>query len=334
MRLAPIKPLAPRTRIGPCRLCDSCSPVGSHGINSARMLRGIQSALFAVKFLRTVVTAGITPRKAMRELRRLPAEQQGVRQHLARAAVRHVLFENQQRLRFLQLLQELRRHRLAAEGKFREHPKIGPAGFGQAGDRAQMLPARGPTTTTVGPSPRTVAARAVSRRRETRRRFAAAKPQVGRMLKADEEIDDRRDVDGKSRDEGVHPLQAQQGPVVAQGVVRCAHHAVAVAATVADDLDGHVVHANIVPNLLVRPRVNERRRCCNQGADPLHASPAATDTIFCSATPALMKRAPAAACSGSSAWKPRSPVRKTNSASAGVPDQRLAEKVPHRFCVS
>src|ERR1700691_3761892 len=37
--------------------------------------------------------------------------------------------------------------------------------------------------------------------------------------------------------------------------------------------------------------------------------------MFCSATPALMNRGPSARRSGSSAMKPRSPVRKTNGSS-------------------
>ena len=39
---------------------------------------------------------------------------------------------------------------------------------------------------------------------------------------------------------------------------------------------------------------------------------AATLIMFCSATPALMKESPRAACSGSNAMNPRSPVMKTS----------------------
>ena len=43
------------------------------------------------------------------------------------------------------------------------------------------------------------------------------------------------------------------------------------------------------------------------------ARPAATETIFCSETPALINRSCIAVRKGSKAMKPKSPVRKTNS---------------------
>src|SRR6187399_1995445 len=63
------------------------------------------------------------------------------------------------------------------------------------------------------------------------------------------------------------------------------------------------------------------------GRSPARASPAATEIMFCSATPALMNRRPIRSRSGSSALKPRSPVRKTvdsSSATSIIARQKVA----------
>src|SRR4051812_30979605 len=53
-----------------------------------------------------------------------------------------------------------------------------------------------------------------------------------------------------------------------------------------------------------------------QGVNPRAAIPAATDTMFCSATPQLMKRLPSPSRAGSSALNPRSPDKTTTRSSA------------------
>src|SRR5450830_663959 len=49
-----------------------------------------------------------------------------------------------------------------------------------------------------------------------------------------------------------------------------------------------------------------------QASVPILHIPAAAETIFCSATPALMNQGPIRSRKGSSAIKPRSPVKKAN----------------------
>ena len=69
--------------------------------------------------------------------------------------------------------------------------------------------------------------------------------------------------------------------------MRAAHHAVGVSAAVADQAHRQSVQADVVADLLERARVDERRDAVDPGLKPLRASPAATETMFCSATPGI-----------------------------------------------
>ena len=72
---------------------------------------------------------------------------------------------------------------------------------------------------------------------------------------------------------GAQVRQAEQGPVVLQGVVRRPHHAVAVAAAVADQHDRQAVQADVVADLLERPGVDERRDAVDPGPQPAAGQP-------------------------------------------------------------
>ena len=157
--------------------------------------------------------------------------------------------------------------------------------------RPRWLPASGPTTRITQPSPSSSCRQARRRERPTPFGFlAAAQPQIGRMRDREQALDHGRTSASKAGTKACMLRQAQQGAIVLQRVMRGPHHAVAVAAAVADQHDRQVVQADVVADLLEGPGVDERGDAVDPRSQPAHASPAATETMFCSATPALMNR--------------------------------------------
>src|SRR5271157_2867011 len=78
------------------------------------------------------------------------------------------------------------------------------------------------------------------------------------MINLEQPVDHYLDVLVKRRNVGSHTGQSQENAIVFQRMMRCAHDAVAVTASIPHQYDGKPVKADVIANLLEGSRIDER----------------------------------------------------------------------------
>ena len=188
-------------------------------------------------------------------------------QHLAGAAVGHVLLDDEEVPAAAQIAEQIVGERRRVDRQLREHPDRRSRGLGPGEQRRDDPPRQRSDDHQDRPvAGQEAAPGGVGRQHQLLWLLIAAEAQIGRRGRGRHPGDRRADVLREGGNVGGQVRQTAERAVILDRVVGCAHDAVGVPAAVPHQEHRQRVQADVVANLFERTRVEKWRDAVDPGA--------------------------------------------------------------------